>query len=206
MAQPPSPWPKRKRQPDPAFEEKREAVLRAAAHLFVAQGYENTSLNELARALNVTKPTLYYYFESKEQILLEIVERSSQQHAEALDHAIRTAPNGREKLRLICDLYARLMTQDFGKVQIKINWRALPDAPREDLRGKLVRTDRIVRDVIAEGVADGSLAECDVKFATFMIFGALNWIAYWHHEDGDLDAANLASRMVDLLFRGLDTR
>ena len=67
-----SPWPVRKatrRNRDV----KRDAVIRAAARAFNARGYHNTSIDEIAAALNVTKPTIYYYVANKEQLLLECI-------------------------------------------------------------------------------------------------------------------------------------
>src|ERR1700742_4549354 len=67
---PPSPWrASRERQHD--REVKREAVIRAAAHAFNLKGYHNTSLDDIAAALQVTKPTVYYYVTNKEQLLYE---------------------------------------------------------------------------------------------------------------------------------------
>src|SRR6202035_5605664 len=69
-APPPSPWrASRERQHD--REVKREAVIRAAAHAFNHKGYHNTSLDDIAAALEVTKPTVYYYVTNKEQLLFE---------------------------------------------------------------------------------------------------------------------------------------
>src|ERR1700677_2493728 len=50
---------------------KRDAVLQTAAHMFLEQGYRRTSMSELARRLQITKPALYYYFRNKEEILVE---------------------------------------------------------------------------------------------------------------------------------------
>src|SRR5690242_6295451 len=67
---PPSPWRgSRERQHD--REVKREAVIRAAAHAFNLKGYHNTSLDDIAAALEVTKPTVYYYVSNKEQLLFQ---------------------------------------------------------------------------------------------------------------------------------------
>src|SRR2546421_12369540 len=69
-AQRPSPWrASRERLRD--REVKREAVIRAAAHAFNRKGYHNTSLDDIAAALEVTKPTVYYYVTSKEQLLFQ---------------------------------------------------------------------------------------------------------------------------------------
>jgi AcrR family transcriptional regulator len=54
-----------------ARDEKREAVLLTAVRLFLEQGYHRTTLDEVAKRLNITKPALYNYFRSKEEILFE---------------------------------------------------------------------------------------------------------------------------------------
>ena len=54
-----------------ARDEKREAVLRTAVQLFLEQGYHGTTLNDVAERLNITKPALYNYFRSKDEILYE---------------------------------------------------------------------------------------------------------------------------------------
>jgi AcrR family transcriptional regulator len=66
----PSPWAARRR-PRHEHALKREAVIRAAAQAFRQRGYHNTSLDDLAASLRVTKPTLYLYVPNKEAILFE---------------------------------------------------------------------------------------------------------------------------------------
>lgn len=56
---------------------KRDAVLQTAAHMFLEQGYRRTSMSELAKRLQITKPALYYYFHNKEQILVECYSTAS---------------------------------------------------------------------------------------------------------------------------------
>src|ERR1700737_4297762 len=69
-APPASPW-RARRGRGGEREVKREAVIRPAAHAFNRKGYHNTSLDDIAAALDVTKPTVYYYVTSKEQLLFE---------------------------------------------------------------------------------------------------------------------------------------
>src|SRR5215472_17943922 len=79
---PASPWrASRERQHD--REVKREAVIRAAAHAFNLKGYHNTSLDDIAAALEVTKPTVYYYVTNKEQLLFECFVAGVEQIREA---------------------------------------------------------------------------------------------------------------------------
>ena len=102
---PPSPWrASRERQHD--REVKREAVIRAAAHAFNLKGYHNTSLDDIAAALEVTKPTVYYYVTNKEQLLFECfvagVEQIRAGFREVRDQDI----TGRERLHAVLRHYA----------------------------------------------------------------------------------------------------
>src|SRR6478752_6715420 len=84
----PSPWAGRRR-PREARALKREAVILAAARAFRERGYHNTSLDDLAASLKVTKPTLYLYVPSKEAILFECFLAGLAQIQASLDQAER---------------------------------------------------------------------------------------------------------------------
>jgi len=85
-----SPWPVRKNT-QRNRDVKREAVIRAAAQAFNARGYHNTSIDEIAAALNVTKPTIYYYVANKEQLLLECILTGLERVLEPFRRPRRTA-------------------------------------------------------------------------------------------------------------------
>ena len=70
-----SPW-RTQREREPQRSDKKDAVLLAGARLFTRQGFQGTSLDDIAKSLGVTKPTLYYYIANKEEILIECVERA----------------------------------------------------------------------------------------------------------------------------------
>jgi AcrR family transcriptional regulator len=93
---------------------KREAVLRVAGQLFVERGFHATSLDDIARLLNVTKPTLYYYVKNKDEILFECVRAGLEMLHDGMEK-IRLA-GGRPIDRLIAGIrsYVEIVTQDFG--------------------------------------------------------------------------------------------
>ena len=82
-------------------EAKREAVLRTAARLFNAKGYHATSLDEVATALQVTKPTIYHYFSNKDEILFECTRRGLDAIATAAREAAERGGSGVERLRAL---------------------------------------------------------------------------------------------------------
>src|SRR5512139_1655445 len=80
-----SPWEGGRRPREHAL--KREAVILAAARAFAERGYHNTSLDDLAASLKVTKPTLYLYVPNKEAILFECFRAGLEQIQGSLDES-----------------------------------------------------------------------------------------------------------------------
>src|SRR5437763_15175228 len=99
-----SPWrASRERRRD--RELKREAVIRAAAHAFNRKGYHNTSLDDIAAALEVTKPTVYYYVTSKEQLLFQCFVAGVTQVRAAVCEVGRLDGPGRVALEAVLPAY-----------------------------------------------------------------------------------------------------
>ena len=89
-------WQGRRRRDDHAV--KREAVIRAAARAFDERGYHNTSLDDIAAALGVTKPTIYYYVPNKEALLFECFRAGLEPIRAALQRAEHAPGSGRDRL------------------------------------------------------------------------------------------------------------
>src|SRR5690242_21794262 len=110
---PASPWETRRR-PREARALKREAVILAAARAFRARGYHNTSLDDLAASLKVTKPTLYLYVPNKEAILFECFRAGLDPLLHRLDDCERAKGPARERLFAFIRGYASAIVGDFG--------------------------------------------------------------------------------------------
>src|SRR5690348_18418696 len=110
---PASPWAARRR-PRHEHALKREAVILAAAHAFRQRGYHNTSLDDLAASLKVTKPTLYLYVPNKEAILFECFRAGLDSLLQTLDECERADGPARERLFAFIRGYATAIVGDFG--------------------------------------------------------------------------------------------
>ncbi|BBD98392.1 TetR/AcrR family transcriptional regulator [Sphingobium amiense] len=182
---------------------KRMAVLLTAADMFLARGSHRVAMTDIADELGITKPALYNYFSSKDDLLVECFRQSNQVIIEQLDRIERSAGPGLEKLRAIIRAYARLITVDYGSVMIRLEDRDLPDILRNEVRGYKRAIDARVRATIEGGIADGSILPCDVKLATFAIMGALNWIGQWFRSDGPYSVDRIGDEYADRLTKGL---
>jgi AcrR family transcriptional regulator len=202
---PRSPWHAAKSREEQR-EEKRDAVLRTAARLFNEKGFHATSLDEVAERLHISKPTVYYYVKSKDEILFECVRIGLEMVVGAAEEAARAGGSAQEKLVAVMHKYAEIVTMDFGMCLIRVGEDPLPPASRVALRALKAKIDRQFRTLVQEGVAEGSFAPCDPKIAAFAIAGALSWIARWYSPSGPMSAKDIADHCIALIMNGLANR
>lgn len=184
-------------------EAKREAVLSTAARLFNAKGYHATSLDEVATALQVTKPTIYHYFSNKDEILFECTRRGLDTIATAAREAAERGGSGIERLQALLTAYALCMMEDYGICVARTQDNQLSPESRAQFRALKREIDGLMRQVIAAGVEDGTLTTPDIRIATFTLAMAMNGIGAWFHPDGPQSAQETAALTVAALIDGL---
>lgn len=187
-------------------ERKRDAVVLTAARAFRERGYHNTSLDDIASELNVTKPTVYHYVENKEQLLFECFRAGLLQIMNALDEVRESKADARQRLGAVMTRYAEAIASDFGWCMVQAENQDLSPAMSRKVKQLKSQIDRGLRRLIEEGAADGSIRKCDAKITAFAIAGALNWVAHWYRIDESLSAAEVAERFIELFDLGLKPR
>ena len=188
------------------FEMKRQVVLRTAARTFRKRGFHQTTLADIAEELHIAKPTLYHYFKSKDEILLEVQQVAIAQITSVPLEPASGSATGREQMFAFVRRYVEMIVDDFGSCLIMTG--VLPLLPENRL---LVRKgskdiEKMLREILRRGVADGSIAPCDPKITAMFFFGALNWFPYWYRQDGPLSVDQLAQSAIDFVMTGLKPR
>lgn len=186
--------------------EKRDALLGAAVRSFNERGFHATSLDDVAASLNVTKPTIYYYFANKDEILFECVRLGLEGIREIADAVESSGGSGLDRLKALMRGYAVIMTKDFGMCVTRTADHELSAESRAKFRALKREIDQTVRQVVEDGIADGSIASGDSRLMTFTLSGALNWVARWYEPTGSLTAEQIADATVETLVRGLAPR
>ena len=205
VARAPSPWrSRRKARGDRKL--KREAVIHAAARAFNARGFHNTSLDDIAATLEVTKPTLYYYVENKEQLLFECFCAGLEPVRAAFRNAREREQSARERLCAVLLRYAEAIASEFGWCMVRAEDQDLSDAMRAHVKALKSGIDQGIRRLLREGIEDGSIGPCDPKMTAFALAGALNWIAHWYRDNQPQSAAQIAAAFVALFENGLRPR
>src|ERR1700759_1768900 len=159
---------------------KRDAVLRAAASAFNRRGYANTSLDDIAASLGVTKPTLYQYFSSKQEILYRCHQRALDQGDAGVAQAEVHRGTGLEKLFIYLQTYMRGFFGEIGAGPVLTDVDSLTPANRKKVVERRARISAAATRFIAQGVKDGSIVNCDSKLAGLFALSVVNWMAYWY--------------------------
>ncbi|MFB7495970.1 TetR/AcrR family transcriptional regulator [Streptomyces sp. NPDC056161] len=180
-------------------------LLEKATCLFAEQGYENTTLQDVAEAVGVSRTALYHYVTSKEDLLAMLVEQMSLGLAGAVgklrDREDLTAEG---KLRELTDTLVRQRAA--SPHQFRVHDRT-ESALSEPLR---TRHRQARRDVLAaltavleEGIERGEFKPLDARVAAFSVLGMCNWVAWWYHPGPDYDidavARQISQSAVDMV-------
>ena len=188
----------------PGYDTQREQILAHAADLFAKQGYTATSMNQVAVACGVSKPSLYHYVRDKYQLLVEISEghvaRLNSLVAEVQPLPLDPRQRVRRLIERFMEVYAdsqsahRVLTEDV---------KFLEPADRR----RVLDAQRSVVAAFAQAVADARPSTCATQIhqpVTMLLFGMMNWMFTWHQPSGPLSHADMAPIVADLFFGGLD--
>ena len=156
-------------------------ILERSAALFAAHGYTATSLGEVADALGMSRPALYHYFNSKDEILARIIDEMTKAGRQALaDADIATGPADETLARLVRCLIVPI-AQSPGRYRMLWTADATVQSGARDQDDDLQRlVIRTMTTVITKGVSSGVFRRCDQRLAAFSILGMINWTAWWY--------------------------
>jgi AcrR family transcriptional regulator len=183
---------------------RRQEIISKAAALFDEVGYGSTSMDSIARATEMAKPTLYHYFRSKDEILSsiheEFIDLLIAQHEAHMAAGLRPGEAIQEH---IADILS-LMDTHHGHVRVFFeHFRELPVSRREEIDQKRSAYFDFVGRMVRDGIACGEFRELNPTITTMAIFGMANWTYQWYDPSGSLDSRTIAESFWDLLQTGM---
>jgi AcrR family transcriptional regulator len=184
-------------------DDKLTAILRTAAQLFSENGYESTSLDMIADQLGMHKATLYHYVNNKESILYQCLVKSFGDLDEVMKRMEDRSVPVLDRLRLFLHSLAKAQNNDFGRCQVLVGSRPLDAGTSNEIRLFKQRLDVTVRNLITEGIADGTIKPCHPGMFSAMLFGAMNWVPRWHKEDGKYSIEDVADSFMNMFTQGI---
>ena len=182
----------------------KQAILEAAADLFSTHGFDGTSTRQIADAVGIRQPSLFYHFKKKEDILRSLIGESAlpwTKYLPALDRV--NAPAAVKLYKLMCFDFHFLLSEPYGVGQLML----LPELRCGELGAEVakIRNDVIgaYRKLIEAGVDEGTFRVADIDVATNSVFGMGEATWSWYRKDDERDASELAQLIADLATRAL---
>jgi AcrR family transcriptional regulator len=179
-------------------------IYTKAAEIFHEQGFDATSMSNIAAAVDLTKAGLYYYIESKEDLLFAIMNYAMERLETMVIEPSRQFADSRKRLESIIACHGRLLTE--GNTAIAILTDEIeglkPEHRRAILDRKRVYMD-FVRDTLETLRAEGRLRDVDSTVATFSLFGTLLWLPRWYRANGKLSGDQIIEEIIKIATGGL---
>ena len=183
-----------------AYDAKLESILRTAAVIFAEKGYHQASIRDIARATRVSLSGLYYYFQSKEELLFLIEDHALGSLLTRLERAVASSDDPREKLRLLIDNHLRFFVQNMAEMKVLSHEaESLTGEFRANLNGRKRRITRIASEILQELDPHSPL---DARVSAFSLFGMMNWVYAWYRPDRDVGVDQLVGDMTRIFLRG----
>lgn len=184
-------------------ERRRAEILHAALAAFREHGFHETSLEDIAARLGMRKTALYHYFADKDALLFECHRESLAELERMIEESQRCCERPAERLSYLLREHVRIMTDTLEGSPLAFEVPALsPKRRNEIVRGR-DRYERLLRDLVAEGMESGEFREVDPKVVVFAMLGSINWIARWYQPTGRVKGDELGRQFADYLIRGL---
>jgi AcrR family transcriptional regulator len=179
------------------------SILAHATALFDEKGYGETRLQDIADAMSVSRPTIYYYFKSKEEILVallwdmvnadQVVEPATAKNLDPL-----------ERLRQVILRIGYQVMDSPGRVRIiNRNFPQLPESVRHEYTAERRRVRQALRSSLEGAVSVGSVRPVDLDLTTSMILGAMTGVPDWYHPESEVSETATVEAMVEMLLHGL---
>ena len=197
--------PPSREEPPPRRETRTTQIYEAAARVFCEHGFGQSSMADVATAVEMTKAGIYHHIASKDELLFGIMSYGMDVFEERVLDRVEKIRDPLERLRATIRGHLLLVTRDRTKeVTVVLNEaHALHGDYRTKIDRRKRRYVRFLNETFRELQRKGSIREIDPRVATFALLGMINWTYHWYTADGRLRDTDLAEAYIDLFLSGL---
>lgn len=183
---------------------RKDNVYKEALNLFKTQGYDKTSVQEIAEALNLQKGSLYHYITSKETLLFETVYGTVNKMVKMIRQVQKENLPPRKKLCHAIEMHLLTGTNLLDEFSLMLQeTKYLSPKLKQKVLLKKKQYELVFREMIAEGIKEEVFKKLDSKVATFMILGSLNWLYQWYSSKGPLSPEEISDIFCEIILSGI---
>lgn len=181
-----------------------DELLEVVTGVFIARGYDATSMEDLARATGLTKSAVYHHVSGKEELLRLAVAKAVDSLFAVLDEEASRSGAAVQRLEHVVRRSAEVLVEQLPFVTLLLRVRGNTDAERWALERRRefdARLSALVQQAIDEGDLRGDL---DPRLVTRLLFGMVNSVVEWFRPGGTTTSADLADALVAMAFQGME--
>lgn len=192
--------------PEEQFLNKRRLLVSEAGRAFSENGFHNTSLDDIASALGITKTIVYHYFKNKQDILMECFAIGFEVADDALEQALAASTDGLGRVEIFVRHYVESVASATGACAATLEMKSVPPEERPRIQAEKRAFDNRLRELVQAGIDDGSIDAIDPMLAVNWIMGAAQTVPRWFRSDRRLTATDVATQYADLARRMLERK
>lgn len=183
-------------------------IRKTAAKIFHEKGYEATSIQDIADAVGILKGSLYYYIDSKEDLLFDVIRSAHDMGLEDAENWSSSDAPPAERLRAAIRQHVISNLSRLVEVGVFFHdFRSLSPERRTQIIADRDYYDAQLRQIVIEGQDSGVFdAGQNAKLVVLGMLGMMNWVYQWYSPDGPQSAEAIADSFADLILRGLVVR
>jgi len=183
---------------------RRKEILNVAARLFRKQGYQASSLKDIASAVGMEAPSLYNHIESKNEILQLLLFDIAEQFVSSIQEINKSSLTGIEKIEKVIGHYVRLSIDRPDAISlITGEWVHLIDKDRLSYLELRDQYEHYFRLIFRQAVKEGDIKPVNEDIAIFSILSTLRWLYSWINKNKTFNAIELEKQLMVVLIEGL---
>ena len=184
-------------------DQKLDALLHAAAQVFAERGFHRTSMRDLARASGVSLAGLYYYVQSKDELLFLIQDRAFATVDASMREAIADTSDPIDQLTRFVQNHVGFFATHMPEMKVLSHEaEALSGEYLASVNAKKRAYTLVLMDILTALEAKHGPAHTNRRAATYLLFGMMNWIYTWYDPLGDVDVSLLAMQITRIFLSG----
>lgn len=192
-------------QPSNLLEAERARVVRVAAKLFREQGFDKTSVRQIADACELLPGSLHYRYKSKDDILVDMMRVAIDRTIRSMVAAAAAEPDPIARIRAALRAHMQVLLSGDDMVYVLLfEWRALAGDARDEIMRERDRYERHWDAMLDALQIQGIIREnVDTHALRLIGLGAINWMATWYRSDGPQSIDGICDTLWKIIARGI---
>ncbi len=185
-------------------EAKLQHILRHSAEIFAERGFEGASIRDISRATGISLSGLYYYFESKQELLYLIQKHAFTSISSSLQLRLAATCDPEERLKLFVQNHLEYFLAHPAEMKVLSHEEdALEGTYKKEIAIIKRRYYGFAREIFEELAGRAAMPGLNSRVAVLSLYGMMNWVYKWHNPKVDPRADELAGNISEIFLRGV---